>query len=98
MEDSIHTSCVLDADAARRLLGRCRSRLSHFPNTYAQGADLRRVIPPRPDPQSLSRADVAAAVAKPHNFCPSRYASIRTLRELTLFAGSVHYEIRLHSD
>jgi hypothetical protein len=38
----------------------------------------------------LSRADVAAAVAKPHNFCPSRYASIRTLRELTLFGGSVH--------
>jgi hypothetical protein len=28
-------------------------------------------------------------------FCPSRYASIRTLRELTLFGGSVHYEIRL---
>ena len=46
----------------------------------------------------MSRADVAAAVAMPHNFCPSRYASIRTLRELTLFGGSVHYEIRLHSD
>jgi hypothetical protein len=26
--------------------------------------------------------------------CPSRYASIRTLGELTLFGGSVHYEIR----
>jgi hypothetical protein len=38
----------------------------------------------------LSRADVAAGVAKPNNFRPSRYASIRTLRELTLFGGSVH--------
>jgi hypothetical protein len=29
---------VLDGYAQRRKLGRCRSRLSHFPNTYAQGA------------------------------------------------------------
>jgi hypothetical protein len=27
--------------------------------------------------------------------CPSRYASIRTFNEPTLFGGSVHYEIRL---
>jgi hypothetical protein len=43
---------VLDGDAGRRLLGRCRSRLSHFPNTYAQGAGSSQSnpAPPRPDP------------------------------------------------
>ncbi len=34
---------------------------------------------------------------KPHGSCPSRYASIRTVSEPTLFGGSVHYEIRLDS-
>jgi hypothetical protein len=43
----------------------------------------------------LSRADVAAALWLTQLLCPSRYASIRTLRELTLFGGLVHYEIRL---
>ena len=45
------------------------------------------------------KADVAAVVAaKPNGFlCPSRYASIRTFSEPTLFGGSVHYEIRLDS-
>jgi hypothetical protein len=43
---------VLDGDAARRMLGRCRSRLSHFPKTYAQGAQSSQSnpAPPRPDP------------------------------------------------
>ena len=43
---------VLDGDAGRRLLGRCRSGLSHFPNTYAQGAGSSQSnpAPPRPDP------------------------------------------------
>jgi hypothetical protein len=30
-----------------------------------------------------------------NGFCPSRYASIRTVSEPTLFGGSVHHEIRL---
>jgi hypothetical protein len=34
-------------------------------------------------------------VANATALCPSRYASIRTLRELTLFGGSVH---RMRSD
>jgi Transposase IS116/IS110/IS902 family len=34
---------------------------------------------------------------EPNGFCPSRYASIRTFSESTLFGDSVHYEIRLDS-
>jgi hypothetical protein len=43
---------VLDGYAGRRMLGRCRSRLSHFPKTYAQGAGSSQSNPaaPRPDP------------------------------------------------
>jgi len=42
----------LDGYARRRMLGRCRSRLSHFPKTYAQGAGSSESnpAPPRPDP------------------------------------------------
>jgi len=43
---------VLDGYAGRRMLGHCRSRLGHFPKTYAQGArsSERNPAPPRPDP------------------------------------------------
>jgi hypothetical protein len=43
---------VLDGHAGRQMLGRCRSRLSHFPKTYAQGAGSSESnpAPPRPDP------------------------------------------------
>jgi hypothetical protein len=43
---------VLDRDAGRRMLGRYRSRLSHFPKTYAEGAGSSESnpAPPRPDP------------------------------------------------
>jgi hypothetical protein len=43
---------VLDGYAARRKLGRCRSRLSHIPKTYAEGAGSSESnpAPPRPDP------------------------------------------------
>jgi hypothetical protein len=43
---------VLDGHAGRRMLGRCRSRLSHFPKTYADGAGSSESnpAPPRPDP------------------------------------------------
>src|SRR5215203_7195473 len=47
------TSCVvLDGYAGRRMLGRCRSRLSHFPKTYAEGAGSSESnpAPPRLDP------------------------------------------------
>jgi hypothetical protein len=42
---------VLDGYAGRRMLGCCRSRLSHFPKTYAQGAGSSQSnpAPPRPD-------------------------------------------------
>jgi hypothetical protein len=38
--------------AGRQMLGRCRSRLSHFPKTYAEGAGSSETnpAPPRPDP------------------------------------------------
>jgi hypothetical protein len=38
--------------AQRRKLGLCRSRLSHFPKTYAEGAGSSESnpAPPRPDP------------------------------------------------
>src|SRR5215216_4943093 len=43
---------VLDGHVGRRMLGRCRSRLGHFPKTYAQGAGSSEInpAPPRPDP------------------------------------------------
>jgi len=43
---------VLDGYAGRQMLGRCRSRLSHFPKTYAEGAGSSESnpAPPRPDP------------------------------------------------
>ena len=43
---------VLDGDAERRMLGRCRSRLGHFHKTYAQGAGSSEsnLAPPRPGP------------------------------------------------
>jgi len=43
---------VLDGYAGRRMLERCRSRLSHFPKTYAEGAGSSESnpAPPRPDP------------------------------------------------
>ena len=43
---------VLDGYAQRRMLGLCRSRLSHFPKTYAEGAGSSESnpAPPRPDP------------------------------------------------
>ncbi len=43
---------MLDGNAPRRMLGRCRSRLSHFPRTYAEGAGSSESnpAPPRPDP------------------------------------------------
>jgi hypothetical protein len=43
---------VLDGYAQRRMLGRCHSRLSHFPKTYAQraGSSESNPAPPRPDP------------------------------------------------
>jgi hypothetical protein len=46
------SNLVVDGDAARRMLGRCPSRLSHFPKTYAQGAQSSESNPalPRPDP------------------------------------------------
>src|SRR5918994_4971356 len=46
------TLVVLDGYAQRRMLGRCRSRLSHFPKTYAEGAGSSESNPAplRPDP------------------------------------------------
>ena len=43
---------VLDGYAGRRKLERCRSRLGHFPKTYARGAGSSESNPaqPRPDP------------------------------------------------
>jgi hypothetical protein len=43
---------VLDGDAGRRMLGRCRSRLSHLPKTYSEGAGSSESnpAPSRPDP------------------------------------------------
>jgi len=43
---------VLDGHAGRRKLGRCRSRLSPIPKTYAEGAGSSESnpAPPRPDP------------------------------------------------
>ena len=43
---------VLDGYARRRMLRRCRSRLSHFPKTYAEcaGSSESNPAPPRPDP------------------------------------------------
>jgi hypothetical protein len=43
---------LLDGCAPRRMLGCCRSRLSHFPRTYAQGtgSSQSNPAPPRPDP------------------------------------------------
>jgi hypothetical protein len=43
---------VLDGYAGRRMLGCCRSRLSHFPKTYAEGTGCSQTnpAPPRPDP------------------------------------------------
>ena len=43
---------VLDGYAGRVMLGRCRSRLSHFPKTYTEGAGSSEsnAAPPRPDP------------------------------------------------
>jgi hypothetical protein len=43
---------VLDGHAARRKLGRCRSRLGHFPKTYVEGAGSSESNPAplRPDP------------------------------------------------
>src|SRR5829696_2878311 len=43
---------VLDGYAQRRMLGRCRSRLGHFPKTYAEGAGSSESNPAplRPDP------------------------------------------------
>ncbi len=51
---------VLDRYAGRRMLGRCRSRLSHFPKTYAEGAgswifrELSRSAPSR-SPKSVGK-------------------------------------------
>jgi hypothetical protein len=49
----------LDGCAGRRMLGCCRSRLSHFPKTYAQGAGTSQSNPaaPRPDPLSVWAQD-----------------------------------------
>ena len=46
---------VLDGYAETRMLGRCRSRLGHFPKTYAQGAGSSEtnLAPPRPGPQRV---------------------------------------------
>jgi hypothetical protein len=43
---------VLDGYAGRGMLGRCRSRLGHFPKTCAEGAGSSESnpAPPRPDP------------------------------------------------
>jgi hypothetical protein len=43
---------VLEAYAGRRMRGHCRSRLSHFPKTYSEGAGSSESdpAPPRPDP------------------------------------------------
>jgi hypothetical protein len=43
---------VLDGYPQRRMLGRCRSHLSHFPKTYAvgTGSSESNSAPPRPDP------------------------------------------------
>jgi hypothetical protein len=43
---------VLDGYAGRRMLGRCRSQLRHFPMTYAEvaGSSESNPAPPRPDP------------------------------------------------
>jgi hypothetical protein len=43
---------VLDGHAQRRMLGHCRSRLSHIPKTYAEGAGSSgsNPAPSRPDP------------------------------------------------
>jgi hypothetical protein len=43
---------VLDGYAGRRMLGRYRARLSHFPKTDAEGAGSSETnpAPPRPDP------------------------------------------------
>ena len=43
---------VSDGYAERPMLGRCRSRLGHFPKTYAQGAGSSEtnLAPPRPGP------------------------------------------------
>jgi hypothetical protein len=62
---------VLDGYAGRRMLGCCRSRLSHFPKTYAQGAGSSKSnpAPPRPDPLSFPFYYVrpSAGVAEPSN-------------------------------
>jgi hypothetical protein len=44
---------VLDGYAARRMLERCRSRLRHFPMTYAQRAGSSESNPARPRPDPL---------------------------------------------
>jgi len=41
------------------------------------------------------KVDVATALWLTQLLCPSRYASIRTLGELTLVGSPVHYGIRL---
>jgi hypothetical protein len=53
-----------------------------------------------PDWSSALQPAVGGLVAVETNgfLCPSRYASIRTFSEPTIFGGSVHYEIRLDSD
>src|SRR5918993_26831 len=43
---------VLDGDAGRRMLERCRSRFTPLPKTYSEGAGSSKITPapPRPDP------------------------------------------------
>jgi hypothetical protein len=61
---------VLDGDAERRMLGRCRSRLSHFPKTYAEGAGASESnpAPPRPDPLSGVWARIAPSFGDYGNY------------------------------
>jgi hypothetical protein len=48
---------VVDGYAGRGMLGRCRSRPSHFPKTYAQGAGSSESnrAPPRPYPLRVGK-------------------------------------------
>jgi hypothetical protein len=77
---------VLDGYAGRRMLGRCRSRLSHFPKTYAEGtgSSESNPAPPRPD---LLR--VWARIA-PYFGCYGHYRHLSASGEFPQLRISIH--------
>ena len=63
---------VLDGYAQRRMLGRCRSRLGHFPKTYAEGAGSSESNPAplRPDPLRVWEGSLrASGIMAATNIC-----------------------------